>query len=548
MPSLQPYKFLHCQRLLECGLANRAQDYTRELADWLAARVAAGATQVETDPVPGWVGATNYLATRLKYLDPVYTTTAGEIADIPDPEWLAKLEVAVRSLQAATTDYTMAEETMQAVMQEQYQAGQVQEQYPGWRWDGVQWVQEQEENGWSGGQQEQGAGGGGYPTLQEEYTGSLQGGEANADQDAYLRQQENYYNQQQQQQDFSSQEPYSNRQESPHQEASPEPPGGSSPEQEESPSHTVADPTPSPPEGFLGFNPSSLPPVAETPSYETNAQRASFDPATLPPPRRTSVTDPPSRPGLHRQGSLGRSRQSSTSEPPPPSLQPPSILQPPSNLQTQPPSTIPAGQLPPAPAPSEEKKEQQSSSSKEKKQAAAAQKKSSLLGSLMPGLPSWLKPKNQVHLPDDTKPSIVFNEGTGRWENTTEGEEDICAPAAPPPMMSAAPSMGPGGPGGPTGAAPMNFRAGLVGKKKGRGYVDVLSQSGMAKPMAAGSTPGLVNGIAGGGPPGALLDPSTPPAPLDGPTSLDYGGGGAPPPMMMFNPSAMGGAEQPPAF
>ena len=143
----------------------------------------------------------------------------------------------------------------------------------------------------------------------------------------------------------------------------------------------------------------------------------------------------------------------------------------------------------------------------------------------------------------------MFNEATGRWENTAEGEEDTCAPAAPPPMMAAAPSSGggPGGPGGPANAPPMNFRAGLVGKKKGRGYVDVLSQSGMAKPMAAGSTPGLVNGNAGG-PPGALLDPSTPPAPPDVPTSLDYGGGGAPPPMMMFNPSAMGGAEQPPAF
>ena len=171
---------------------------------------------------------------------------------------------------------------MQAVMQEQY---------PGWRWDGVQWVQE--ESGWPGAQQEpaSAAGGGGYQTLQEEYTGSLQGGEANADQDAYLRQ-ENYYNKQQQ--DYSSQEPYSNRQElhgsQEPQEASPEPPGGSSPEQEVSPSHTVADPTPSPPEGFLGFNPSSfLPPMSETPAYEAN------DPSTLPPPRRTSLTDAPSR-------------------------------------------------------------------------------------------------------------------------------------------------------------------------------------------------------------------------------------------------------------
>ena len=101
------------------------------------------------------------------------------------------------------------------------------------------------------------------------------------------------------------------------------------------------------------------------------------------------------RPGLSRQGSLERSRQNSTSEPPQATShqQPPPMLQPPtSNLQPPPGSST----SPPA---KEEKKEQQSNSStKEKKQEAAAQKKSSLLGSLMPGLPSWLKPKNQVIL------------------------------------------------------------------------------------------------------------------------------------------------------
>ena len=102
------------------------------------------------------------------------------------------------------------------------------------------------------------------------------------------------------------------------------------------------------------------------------------------------------RPGLSRQGSLERSRQNSTSEPPQATShqQPPSMLQPPtSNLQPPPGSST----SPPAAAAKEEKKEQQSNpSTKEKKQEAAAQKKSSLLGSLMPGLPSWLKPKNQV--------------------------------------------------------------------------------------------------------------------------------------------------------
>jgi len=150
-------------------------------------------------------------------------------------------------------------------------------------------------------------------------------------------------------------------------------------------------------------------------------------------------------------------------------------------------------------------------------------------------MPSWLKPKNQVHLPDDSKPSIVFNEATGRWENQAEGEEDTCAPAAPPPML-AAPSAAPG-------AAPpaMNFRAGLVGKKRS-GYV--------ATPGITPAPLALAPALPGGAPPPgpALLDPSTPPAPQGGPTSLDYGGGGegAPPPMMMFNPSAMGGTIQPP--
>ena len=285
MPSLQPYKFLHCQRLLECGLASRAQDYTRELADWLAARVAAGATQVETDPVPGWVAATHHLATRLKYLDPVYTTSAGEIADIPDPAWLAKLDEAVRSLQAApTTEYTMAEESMQVV-----------DQYPGWRWDGAQWVAE-ETGGWpgAGGQQQDQAASAGYSTLQEEYVGSLQGEEVNVEQQEAYSSQENYYSQQQQQ-DYTSQDPYKQEgHESPlgsqDQKASPEPPGGSSPEQEASPSHTISNPTPG---GFLGFNPSSLPPVGDMPAFDPSAQRASFDPATLPPipERRTSLND-----------------------------------------------------------------------------------------------------------------------------------------------------------------------------------------------------------------------------------------------------------------
>ena len=61
-----------------------------------------------------------------------------------------------------------------------------------------------------------------------------------------------------------------------------------------------------------------------------------------------------------------------------------------------PPAT--ASPMPPAPAPAsppaagQEAKEQK----KEAKKPAAQGKKGSFLGSLVPGLPSWLKPKNQV--------------------------------------------------------------------------------------------------------------------------------------------------------
>ena len=105
-----------------------------------------------------------------------------------------------------------------------------------------------------------------------------------------------------------------------------------------------------------------------------------------------------------------------------------------------------------------------------------------------------------MHLPDDSKPTIVFNESTGRWENTVEGEEDSCAPAAPPPMMAAAPSTG--GPSQGGAPPPVNYRAGLTTRRGRGGYVDVLSQSGMAKPMTM--TP---SALTNGAPP-ALAPPS----------------------------------------
>ncbi|KAF4517890.1 hypothetical protein B566_EDAN001844 [Ephemera danica] len=50
---------------------------------------------------------------------------------------------------------------------------------------------------------------------------------------------------------------------------------------------------------------------------------------------------------------------------------------------------------------------------------------------------SW-KPKNQMKLPDDKNPTIVWDEARGRWVNTEGGDNDSIAELKPPPK---APSM-----------------------------------------------------------------------------------------------------------
>merc|ERR1719232_2288173 len=82
-------------RLLEAGYSTRAQDYTRVLAEYVTESVSAG-HGIEQVTVPNWVNNTLYLAEKLKYLDPVYTTSSGEITD---PAWLGQLSTAVSTLQ-----------------------------------------------------------------------------------------------------------------------------------------------------------------------------------------------------------------------------------------------------------------------------------------------------------------------------------------------------------------------------------------------------------------------------------------------------------------
>ena len=256
-----------------------------------------------------------------------------------------------------------------------------------------------------------------------------------------------------------------------------------------------------------------------------------------------------------------RSRQASESKEP--SVPPPSSYY--GAVQS---STSP----PPQAAPEKEKPVAVAAKPAKKAEPAAPAPKKSWLG----GIFSKIIKNDQVHLPDDKDKTIVYDEAKGRWVNL-EGDEDDLAPAAPPPMDPAFSATGggaalpPGPAGGPAGppAAPTSFRAGL-GSRRGRsGYVDVLGQAGISKPI---TNPMLPNGaLSPPGPPSvappAMLNPNLPPSNSDGPTSLstttpymvpdnagmkeDPGANTGPASMpMMFNPSSMtgGGAEQPPGF
>ena len=315
-------------------------------------------------------------------------------------------------------------------------------------------------------------------------------------------------------------------------------------------------------------------------------QPAFFNPTSLPSIPEVAAPGPGSRKGsLTRQGSVpsrrgseARSRQASESKDPlPPMMMPPTSLYPsipppmsssstpPVMSSTAPPSMPPApSMMTPAPPPSTpaapaadqkpaEKDVSDKKKSKKKESQDGGGKKSSWFGGIFPKIF-----KNQVHLPDDNDKRIVYDEDKKRWVNLDE-DEDSQGPAAPPPMDPAfsQPSTGAGGPGGGPGgaggppAAPTNFRAGLAGRRGGRGYVDVLGQSGMSKPSSA---PAMVPN--GAPPPSSAAPPMMfsplPPAPGQDDTApasdtSDVNSGPASMPMM-FNPNSMTNSSLPPAF
>jgi len=550
MPSLQPYKYLHCLRLVETGHSTRGQDYARVLADYVTNTVAAGHT-VEQETVPGWVGHTAYLAEKLKYLDPVYTTSVGEMTDIADPEWLVSFRATVASLQWGYADYT--------------QGGGEQESYPGQSEDQTSYNQEEEQivqpeqvNGEVVGVEQQ-------ASLYEQQPGGYDQQQHNLyDQGGYDQQQSNGYEQQPNGYDHQQPGVY-DQQQYPGGYDQLQQPGGydqlqhpvgydqqqtenssQSPDQQPSTQSEV-------PPAF--FNPVEL-----NPSNPSSSSPTFFNPASLPSiPEQSTRKSSLSRQGslsspaadLSRQNSIPRSRQTSESAEPPPSSYYAAAVQ--------------------KPSPPPQKSPEKEVASKKPAKPAAAPKKS-----WFGGIFSKIIKSDQVHLPDDKDKTIVYDEAKGRWVNL-DGEEDDLAPAAPPPMDPAfsSPSSGPApGPGGPP-VAPTSYRAGLGGRR-GRGYVDVLGQAGLSKPM---STPMIPNGAPPGGmlgsppamggmAPPVMLNPNLAPTSSDGPTSLTTsnnpymvpgGGGGGdensansgPSSMpMMFNPSSMAGvsADQPPGF
>ena len=149
----------------------------------------------------------------------------------------------------------------------------------------------------------------------------------------------------------------------------------------------------------------------------------------------------------------------------------------------------------------------------------------------------------QVHLPDDKDKRIIYDEAKGKWVNLDE-DEDTAVAAAPPPMMGGGGMPG----GGPAaGPAPTSYRAGLAGRRGGRGYVNVLGQSGMTKPAAT-----MMPNGGGQPPPMTPLDlpslPSTTPMiPANQPSDDNNQDNSGPASMpLMFNPGSLSGSSLPP--
>ncbi|CAG4927973.1 unnamed protein product [Colias eurytheme] len=131
------------------------------------------------------------------------------------------------------------------------------------------------------------------------------------------------------------------------------------------------------------------------------------------------------------------------------------------------------------------------SSSKEDKQEGSKgdksdkeKKGSGWLGGILTKLS--LRAPNQMILPDDKNPSIVWDEATKRWVNRDAPERGGDAPPPPPPKAiptTSTPLQSPGGSGlvpGVPGAAGGNMLRMQRGRNIKKSYVDVFNPGGSA--------------------------------------------------------------------
>ncbi|CAK1547982.1 unnamed protein product [Leptosia nina] len=138
----------------------------------------------------------------------------------------------------------------------------------------------------------------------------------------------------------------------------------------------------------------------------------------------------------------------------------------------------------------------ESKGSKEENNKAES-KKGGWLGGILTKLS--LRAPNQMILPDDKNPTIVWDETTKRWVNRDSPDDEPSAPPPPPKMTPAQPvtstplqsPMAGGAPPGGSGLAPGIPGAGggnLLRMQRGRNikksYVDVFNPAGAPAPSA----------------------------------------------------------------
>jgi len=554
MPTLQPFKFLHAVRLVEAGLSSQAQDYCRQIAEF----VVTNQTKIVTDFLPDFLTQLETLSDKLKYQDPQYTTSSGELSEIPDPEWLVKLRETVQNIHynsaamysnsdAGDTDIMSYNEPQSGY----YDSGLYQHtsQYH-------QQNYEQHQEGLPQGEQQANAENYSAGLGVEDHVQTQQPDQA-AEQpqlDYNSQPNENMHN------GWGHMQSIPEQIEQPYNQQNTEQPAMFNPSDYvgQTASNNIQEPslepvymqdTSVPPTSAPMYDPTSIQPN----SYESSEAGGgisgvpTFDPSNIAVP----TFDPTAMGAGSRKTSV--SEQDSRRN---------SLVTPLNNIpDNHPIASQPQlqnnSQLPP-----------NANEKKPAKQDTSRPERKSWFGGIFGKI---LKAPNQVHLPDDSKKSIYYDENLKRWVNTDE-DEDTSAPAAPPPMDSAFmtnnPSMGqtaplPGAPSNAPPAAPTSFRR----KGRGRAYVDVIGQSGMSKPISGSSAPPMMmpSSPSTDQPPGItpmLFNPGAVSEGVDdAPSSLQLSGSvaaavgqddqnssGAQSMPMMFNPSSMGSVTAPPTF